>query len=195
MACKGNSTFASRSFFICVVSCVTNHRIKVLSTVNILVAKAIGDSEVMSQAFEQITGKKLEGTSHAKQVFIQQEARRFAAEQRASTSPALSVTQSVPAPPEGEPSPITEGQKENAPMEGAENRMLNENDLSDYMKTGAREHVRNAKADIASRGGSPILTTLKSIKEFIIIRVLYYGYSIIFMVPAHKAIQSFTYCS
>lgn len=47
------------------------------------VAKAIGDSEAMSQAFEQITGKKLEGTSHEKQVFIQQEAQRFAAERRA----------------------------------------------------------------------------------------------------------------
>lgn len=91
------------------------------------VAKAIGDSEVMSQAFEQITGKKLEGTSHEKQVFIQREARRFAAEQDAQTGTALSVTQSVPVPPEGEPSPITEqaepiteGQKENAPVEGAE---------------------------------------------------------------------------
>ena len=48
-----------------------------------------------------------------------------------------------------------------------ENTRLTDDDLNDYMKVGGREHVRNTKAAQVKAGSSPILTSVKAIKDFI----------------------------
>ncbi len=62
----------------------------------------------------------------------------------------------------------SQAQKNTAPtQETVENTIMRESDLPDYMATGVRQHVRNAKDAQLKNGGSPILTTIEQIKGFI----------------------------
>ena len=58
------------------------------------------------------------------------------------------------------------GEKNTASVE-AENMMLSEDDLADYLSVGERQHVRNSKMEQTKNGGSPILTSISSIRSFI----------------------------
>ena len=60
----------------------------------------------------------------------------------------------------------TAEQQKTAP-EGAENSRLTDADMQEYMRVGNREHVRNAKSAIVTRGESPILTKGAEIVDFI----------------------------
>ena len=60
-----------------------------------------------------------------------------------------------------------EGQKNTTP-EGGENIRLTDADVSEYMNTGKRLSVRNAKQEMLNSGNSPVLTTIKQVKEFIV---------------------------
>ena len=62
------------------------------------------------------------------------------------------------------------GQRENsAEIEnGTEgNTRLAESDLNEYLKVGKRQHVRNEKGKALNSGSSPILTSVRQIKDFI----------------------------
>ena len=59
-------------------------------------------------------------------------------------------------------------QNETAPdKETGANTMLSKGDLDEYLAVGTREHVRNAKREQLQYGGSPILTNVKEVREFI----------------------------
>ena len=58
-------------------------------------------------------------------------------------------------------------QQNNTAPQGAENTMLNDADLQEYLSVGERQHVRNAKDAQLRNGESPILTTIGQIRKFI----------------------------
>ncbi len=58
-----------------------------------------------------------------------------------------------------------EAEKRNAEPGG--NRRITDDDLSRYMRTGKRQHVRNAKQSIVDSGQSPLLRNESEIRDFI----------------------------
>lgn len=60
-----------------------------------------------------------------------------------------------------------ETQNTAASEETTANSRLTPTDLDDYMQVGARQHVRNQKAEMTARGESPILTKAAEVVDFI----------------------------
>lgn len=149
-------------------------------------AGKVVESPTLADAFYEVTGIALEGTKAQKRATI-----KAAAQAEAQTSPVADVqpTGDISTPPmaqnvkqgdsdalnsavnynsrETQAEAPSQAQKNTVPKQEAENTIMQESDLPDYMATGVRQHVRNAKDAQLKNGGSPILTTIEQIKGFI----------------------------
>lgn len=63
--------------------------------------------------------------------------------------------------------PSSRGQQNTAATKESGNTKLTNSDLTEYLKVGDRQHVRNVKEAQLKSGDSPILTTVKQIRDFI----------------------------
>ena len=64
--------------------------------------------------------------------------------------------------------PVQQTQKTASTGEAGDNTRLTETDIQAYLNTGKTGHTRNKKARLLESGKSPILTTAKAVKDFIL---------------------------